>query len=101
MGQRIDLHNLLRGLLGSDKVYFQPPPDFRMEYPCILYNLERIHIGSADNRTYRTEKQYLLTVIDSNPDSLIPQKVAELPRCSYDRHFKTSNLIHDVFTIIF
>lgn len=101
MAPRIQLQKLLSNLLGSDNVYFQPPPEFKMEYPCIVYHVDRIHSRSADNAVYRIENRYTLTVIDPNPDSDIPQKVALLPRCLHDRHFNTSNLNHDVFNIIF
>lgn len=101
MAKRMLLQSQLSSLLGSDNVYFQPPPDFKMQYPCIVYQLEKIHSRVADNTIYGTERQYMLTVIDKDPDSTIPQKVAELPRCFHDRHFTTSNLNHDVFSIIF
>jgi hypothetical protein len=99
MGQRIQLQKLLSDI--TQNVYFQPPPEFKMQYPCIVYHVDRFHIRSADNTTYKTERQYMITVITQDPDSDIPEKVAKLPRSMYDRHFNTSNLNHDVFSIIF
>ena len=101
MGQRISLHKLLVDLLGSDNVYFQPPPDFKMKYPCIVYRLDKIHSASADNTVYKTENRYQLTVIDADPDGGIKFDVSLLPRCIHDRSFNTSNLNHNVFTLIF
>lgn len=101
MGTRISLQILLKTLLQSDNVYFQPPSEFKMEYPCITYHIGKLHSESADNIVYHLENRYTLTVIDRDPDSEIVKKVSLLPRCVHDQHFNTSNLNHDVFSIIF
>lgn len=80
-------------------VYFQPPTGFKMSYPCIVYKLARIDTRFANNNPYKHDKAYTLTVIDKNPDSQIPDKVAELPMCRFDRYFEIDNLHHFVFTI--
>lgn len=101
MAQRLQLHKLLLELVGSNNVYFQPPEDLKMQYPCIVYSIDRIHGKHADNTVYGTEDQYLITVIDPDPDSSIRDKVSQLPRSFHDRHYTSSNLNHDVFTIIY
>lgn len=101
MGTRLELQELLETLLGSENVYFQPPPDFMISYPCIVYNRSNIRSKHGDNRPYKFDKEYTITVIDPNPDSSIPDKVSQLPRCAYDRHFTANELNHDVFNILF
>lgn len=101
MAQRLDLQTLLETLLGSENVYFQPPPGFMMSYPCIVYNRSNIRSKFADNVPYKLQKEYTITVIDANPDSEIPDKIAALPQCIFDRPFKSDNLNHDVFNILF
>jgi hypothetical protein len=101
MAQRLDLQTLLEALLGSENVYFQPPPDFQLSYPCIIYNRSNIRSKHGDNQPYKLDNQYALTVIYSDPDSDLPAKIAQLPRCVFDRHFTTNNLNHDVFDILF
>lgn len=101
MGSRIDLQTLLEATLGSSNVYFQPPPGFMIQYPCILYERSDIHTRHADNNPYSLEKEYTITVIDADPDSTIPDAVAMLPRANFDRGFKKDQLNHDVFSIIF
>lgn len=101
MASRLDLQTLLESLLGTDKVYFQPPAEFMMSYPCIVYNRSNIRSKFADNYPYLHRKQYSITVIDPNPDSLIPDKVSKLQASSFDRHFTSDNLNHDVFNILF
>lgn len=101
MAPRSELQTLLVELLGSGYVYFQPPESTEMEYPCIMYHREHIDIRHANNAPYKHKKRYQITVVDADPDSDIPDKVAMLPSCSFDRAFKADNLNHDVFNIYF
>jgi hypothetical protein len=101
MGQRLDLQAILISILETDQVYFQPPPTVNMLYPCIVYRRDYELINFADDKPYLHRKRYQVTVIDRNPDSIIPDKVAQLPLCSYDRFYTTENLNHDVFKLFF
>jgi hypothetical protein len=101
MAQRLDLQQTLTQLLGSKNVYFQPPTNVVLSYPCIVYHREMMDIRHADDKPYKHMKRYLVTVIDRDPDSPIPDKVAQLPRCAYDRFFTADNLNHDVFKLFF
>lgn len=101
MAQRLELQALLESLLGSRNVYFQPPPSIQMKYPAIVYERDRLEIEHASNKPYKHEKRYQITVIDSDPDSDIPMKVAVLPKCSFDRFFTADNLNHNVFNLYF
>jgi len=101
MAQRLELQTLLEALLGSENVYFQPPPSFQMEYPCIVYIRSNIRSKHGDNNPYKIDKEYTITVIDANPDSIFPDKVSNLSRCVFDRKFTSDNLNHDVFNILF
>jgi hypothetical protein len=105
--RRLELQTLLEGILagenGEDKdnVYFQPPPDFQMRYPAIVYNRDSSNTQHANNGPYFRMKAYQVTVISSNPDSEIPDRVAALPTCEHQRFFSTAGLNHDVFTLYF
>jgi len=101
MGQRLDLQTLLVDILGSKNVYFQPPPDIKMEYPCIVYHRDYAETSFADDYPYRHVKRYQVTVIDRNPDSDIPPKIAALQMCIFDRFFTSDNLNHDVYKLFF
>jgi len=99
MGQRLDLQDLLLTIVPN--VYFQPPESLKMEYPCIVYHRDYSNTEFADDRPYLHRKRYLVMVIDENPDSAIPTKVAELPMCLFDRFYTAKNLNHDVFKLFF
>ena len=101
MAPRQALHDILKGILGSDYVYFQPPENVSLKYPCIIYHRDSARGLPADNKTYRYTKRYLVTVVDRNPDSAIPDEVAKLPMCTYNRYFAADNLNHDVFNLFF
>lgn len=72
-----------------------------MQYPCIVYARDDAITDFADNKPYTYTKRYQVTVIDRNPDSDIPDKVAQLPMCLLNRYFAADNLNHDVFNLYF
>ena len=101
MGQRLQLQSLLEELLGSENVYFQPPSTVQMAYPAIVYNRDSTMTEFADDKPYANTKRYMVTIIDRNPDSSIPDKVAMLPLTTFNRHFTADNLNHDIYNIYF
>lgn len=101
MGLRLELHEILVKILGSNQVYFQPPETVKMKYPCIVYERGSGDTIFADDIPYRFTQRYQITVMDRDPDSKIPEKVADLPMCTYDRHYNIDNLNHDVFNLYF
>jgi hypothetical protein len=82
-------------------VYFQPPPNVVMTYPAVVYNRDYLSSHHADNIPYNRRTRYQITVIDRDPDSLIPDMIAALPMTIFDRHFTTDNLNHDVYNTYF
>jgi hypothetical protein len=101
MAQRTSLQALLEGLLGSRNVYFQPPPSIQMQYPAIIYRRDDDSVDHAGNKPYSRRIRYEVMVIDANPDSLIPEKIAGLPLCRFDRFYTAQKLNHDVFKLFF
>lgn len=101
MALRLELQTLLEDLLGTRNVYFQPPANVQMEYPCILYKRDAADSQFAGNTPYRYTKRYQVTYISQDPDSEIPDKIAALPMCVFDRHYAVRNLNHDVFSLFF
>lgn len=99
MAPRQELHEILLTLVSN--VYFQPRANISMQYPCIVYNRDARDTKFADNTPYLGTKRYQITVIDADPDSAIPDKVAQLPLCSFSQHFVVDNLNHDVYSLYF
>lgn len=99
MGSRLELHEILCGILKTKSCYFQPPSSVRMQYPAIVYSRKDVEKRSADDKVYRKFPSYELVLIDKNPDSEFVDKLLDLPYCSFDRHYESDNLNHDVFTL--
>lgn len=99
MDRRQELHNLLLTL--TPNVYFQPPANVQMQYPCIIYKRDYMVTQFAGNIPYRRTKRYMVTVVDQNPDSDIPDKVASLPTATFNRFYTADNLNHDVYRLYF
>lgn len=99
MGLRLDLQKLLEDI--TTNVYFQPPTNIQLQYPCIIYKRDFANTQFADNKPYAHKRRYMVTVIDQNPDSEIPGKVATIPMSVFNRFYTVDNLNHDVFSIYF
>jgi hypothetical protein len=99
MGQRLQLHQLLETITAN--VYFQPPENVKLEYPCIVYHRDYADTKFADDHPYSYKISYAITVIDRDPDSEIPEKVAAMPMCLFNRFYTADNLNHDVFSVYF
>jgi len=102
MGTRLELDSLIRQILGSNNVYFQPPESVKLKYPCVIYHRDDGRPEYADDGMYKFTKSYTVTVIDANPDSEIPDRFREsLPYCRPGRWYAADNLNHWPFTIYF
>lgn len=101
LSRRLELQEVFEAILQSQNVYFQPPNNVQLKYPCIIY--ERLYANTihADNNPYKNTFRYMVTVIAQDPDSAIVDKVALLPLCSYERFYTADNLNHDVFNLYF
>lgn len=103
MGQdrRLEFHNVLTNIVGGPLVYFQPPPNIIMQYPCIVYERDNQSVLRGDNFAYNWRQRYQVTYIDKDPDGDPIDLLTELPLSEFSRHFVTSGLNHDVFSIYY
>lgn len=101
---RTELRDFLRGVLGSaysNNVYFQPPENIKLSYPCIIYKLDDYPIVKADNKSYLIHKKYSIELIMKLPDEdeEYYKKILNKETAAFDRVFINDNLYHYVFTI--
>lgn len=99
MAPRLELQQLLETF--TPNVYFQPPENITLEYPCIIYKRDFADTKYADNVPYSHKKRYMVTVIDRDPDSDIPDKVASMPQSIFNRFYTADDLNHDVYNVFF
>lgn len=100
-GRRKVLHKRLEKTInGRAELFFQPPSDIMLSYPCVIYSLEDIYTRRADNQHYMMNNCYSLIVIDTDPDSDIAMDILKnIPKSSFDRRYVKDNLYHDALTI--
>lgn len=99
MAPRLNLHQLLETFVAN--VYYQPPNNVQLVYPCIIYKRDYADTKFADDKPYNHTKRYMVTVIDRDPDSDIPDKVASMPLSLFNRFYTADNLNHDVYNVYF
>jgi len=97
--RRLTLQTQLQTL--APNVYFQPPASVKMQYPAIVYHHDDEDTQFADNKPYRTNVRYMITIIDPDPDSSIRDKVSALPMCTFNRFYTADNLNHYVYNLYF
>lgn len=101
MDRRVELQEILKSILNSNNVYFQPPPSVKMKYPCIVYERSGINQIKADNKDYLRRIRYTITLIGADSESSYVKDILDLPLCSYDRFFVSDGLNHDVFSLFY
>lgn len=97
--RRYELNSRLEEILGSSNVYYQPPENLKLRYPCIIYDWDGQNDKFANNGNYNSIRRYSIMVVEKEPDSDIPDKVAQLPLCSFNRRYINDNLYHTVYSI--
>lgn len=101
MSNRLELSAILRELLGSDNVYYNPPESKKMEYDAIRYSKKDIESRYANDAAYSLLHCYEITVISRKADPEVVDKLLRLPYCSFDRYYPANNLHHSVLTLYY
>lgn len=99
--RRLELHEILCDILGSRNVYFQPPENLKLHFPCIIYEHENNEVRHADNRKYTKQRRYQVTIIDKDPDTEIPERLDDLQFASFNRRFVADNMNNIVYTVYY
>ena len=102
MATRLELQTKLEDILGSRNVYYQPPENVKIQYPCFIYSKEAPSTRNSNNKLYFFMDAYNIIYIDRNPDNEMTQKMFD--NFSYIRTgaaYVTDNLNHYTFDIYF
>lgn len=99
--QRLKLHQDLIDVTGW-KVYFQPPENLKIEYPCVVYELESWKNIQANNRSYLCKDRYNVKLIHRDPDTEVPDAMRRyFFYLNRGTRYIADNLYHDVFTLYY
>ncbi len=107
MKARFELHKILCSVLdcpesGTEcRVYFEPPENLRLQYPCLVYGISRVNARYADNRLYIACRGYDAVLITKNPDDPVWEKMLDLPMCRLDRRYMADNLHHFAYELYY
>ena len=96
---RLELHKIFQQIFENNNIYYQPPENIKIEYPALIYTKDNINIKYANNRSYIMKDRYMITIIDKRPDNQAIKKILNLENASYNRHYVSNGLNHDVLTI--
>lgn len=69
MNTRYELNDKLKRI--TQNVYFQPPSNVQLKYPCIVYRLRTINSNSANNTSYIRHKVYDITYMSRDEETSI------------------------------
>ena len=94
-----DLQQMFMEILGSQNVYFQPPENTKIKYPCILFELNDVNTRKADDMDYLSNDRYAVTLIHRDPENTVWREIKKLAYCDLDRIYVADNLYHYVFTL--
>lgn len=85
-----------------DNVYFQPPTNTSISYPCIIYSKDEIDIEYGDNITYKRKTGYQIIYITRDPDDLTAEDIIDnlidIPH-RWENNYISENLYHNVFKV--
>ena len=100
--ERLELQKRFEEFLGSPYVYFQPPENIKMTYPCIRYSVKDIPTVKASNKKYAINKCYSVTLIHKDPDNTFKDSIlTEFDYIEFVDHYRADNLNHYVYTLYF
>jgi hypothetical protein len=101
MGSRLELQDLLEAIMGNRNVYYNPPENVDIGYPAIVYKPYKINTLRANNLLYKLRTCYSITIIAPLPNDAIVEKMLVLPMYSFDRHYVSDGLNHDVLQLYY
>ena len=79
-------------------VYYQPPENIKLSYPCFIYSFDDSVSLHANGSPYLYRDEYTVTYITKSVSPPLVNSMRRLSKVKYDRHFTSDNLHHYVFT---
>lgn len=102
MRTRLALQAILETVLGSDKVYYQPPETIKIVYPCIIYELTEPKVRHANDEIYRYTDKYTVTFITKSAEPTdVLLRFRSVKLCKFTRHYIADNLHHYTFILYY
>ena len=84
-----------------ENVYFQPPENIKLKYPCIVYTFEGAEKIRADNIGYLLYGKYQVLYMSRDPDDPVIWKLLSEPMTHLDRAYSSDDLHHYSYTMYY
>ena len=100
MKTKEEIGDLLESVLGSNRVYFQAPPNTGMKYPCMVYKFVTPNVRKADNIPYLVTGRWEVHHMYKSPDKeLVTRMLFASPFVTHDRRIVADGIYNDYYTI--
>jgi hypothetical protein len=100
MADRFQLQAELESFLPN--VYFQPPANITMKYPCIVYRKTGKNRHFAGDVLYLSQQGYTIQVIDRDPDSDVADRIEKhFQHCGNPQYHTVDNLHHTTLSLYY
>lgn len=101
--QRTDeLINRFYAIPNVKRVYYEPPDNVRMEYPCVRINRKSMNQRYANNKVYMFTPAYDIYYITKESDDPMTEKfMREFEMIRHNRTYHKDNLRYEVYTLYF
>jgi hypothetical protein len=100
MVKRLQLHNELLKFIPN--VYYQPPSDIKMIYPCIVYNKTGKNRHFGNDVIYLSQQGYQLMLIERDPDSDVADRIeSHFQHCAINQYYTVDNLNHTTISLYY
>lgn len=97
---RTNFHNEL--LKFCPNVYFQPPENLKIKYPCIVYSRSTDFTVHSNDILYLVSKRYDLTLIGFKVTDETCDRIREyFPMSNITQHYVADNLNHTKIKVYF
>lgn len=74
--KRLEFHRLLLSV--TPNAYFQPPANYQLTYPCVIYYRSEPNQTHANDSNYVQTRAYEVAVISRDPEDDTPFKLLEM-----------------------
>lgn len=102
MADRMELQKKLCSILGSNNVYFEPPENIKINYPCFIYSIESPYTTGANNKLYSYMNSYSVTYINRDPHiEIIEKMLSSFTYATTGSSYVSDGLHHYTFDIFF
>lgn len=85
----------------DSRVYFQPPSNLQLKYPCFVYHYENSTPMLADNTVHRFTDRYQVSYLTKKALDTTYVKLLEDPLVSYSSRYVSENIYHNVMSVYY